>query len=442
MKFGGSSLANTGRFHSVAEIVRTQLHHRPVLVLSAIGDTTDLLLEAGEEAIKNGVVDIERIEKLHLGIIAEMKLNDAVSTEIKPLLEELKSLLTGISLIKELTARTRAYLVSFGERLSVRIAAAYFSSIGIKAQAADAWDMGFLSDSNFTYAELKDESWELIPNKFLSLGDNILQIVTGFIAKDENGNITTLGRGGSDLTATMLAAACGAREVQVWKDVDGILSADPRIVKNALPVKIITYEEAIALAYFSDQVLHPRAIQPCRKAKIPILVKNSYNPQASGTRIVMTADGKTNPIKAIAFRKNATLVDMVSYRMHGQYGFLAELFSYFARHCMSIDMVATSEVSVSILLDMNYDLSVIKEELSRIASVSISPGKAIVAIIGDIGRSSEILSHSLRICEHLGVQIQMISQGGSKVNLNFIMDVDKVEEVVEKLHRDFFEDSK
>ena len=438
MKFGGSSLANAGRFRIMAEIVKTQLDCKPILVLSAMGDTTDHLLEAGQNALKNAVVDIGKIEKLHLDTIAEMKLPYTVFRDIEPLLEELKSLLTGISLIKELTGRTRDYLVSFGERLSVRIAAAYFTSVGVNAMAVDAWDGGFISNSNFTYAELKEESWKLIPSKLLDKADNLLQIVTGFIAKDENGDITTLGRGGSDLTATMLAASCQAEELQVWKDVDGILSADPRIVENVLPVESITYEEAIALAYFSDQVLHPRAIQPCRKAGIPVRVKNSYNPEAPGTCIVMTENEKNNPIKAIAFRKNATLIDMVSYRMHGQYGFLAELFSYFGKHGISVDMVATSEVSVSIIVDMAYDLSLIKDELSKIANVSIHPKKAIVAIIGDIGRSSEILSQSLKICENLGVQIQMISQGASKVNLNFIMDVEKVEEVVKRLHKSFF----
>jgi aspartate kinase len=322
----------------------------------------------------------------------------------------------------------------------VRIAAAYFISQGIKAQAVDAWDGGFLSDSNFTSAELVPESWNLIPAKLLAPAEEgILQVVTGFIAKDENGNITTLGRGGSDLSATMIGASCGAEEVQVWKDVDGILSADPRIVKNARPVETVTYEAAAELAYFGAQVLHPRAMQPCMKTGTPVLVKNSYNTEAPGTRIVSSLGGKLSPLQAITSRKNITLVDIVSSRMLGQYGFLAEVFSCFAKYGISVDMVATSEVSVSLTLDAVHDLAALIKDLSRIASVESKTGKAIVTIIGDVRRSSEILARSFRTCELLGVPVQMVSQGASKVNISFIVDDHEATEVVKGLHGDFFE---
>jgi aspartate kinase len=262
--------------------------------------------------------------------------------------------------------------------------------------------------------------------------------VTGFIAKDAKGNITTLGRGGSDLTATMIAAACKAQEAQVWKDVDGILTADPRIVKNARPVESVTYEEAAELAYFGAQVLHPRAMQPCIKTGTPVLVKNSYNIAAPGTRITASLEKGKTPVRAITFRKNVTLVDIVSTRMLGQYGFLAEVFSTFARHRVSVDMVATSEVSVSLTLDAAYDLSVIKKELSRIASVEIKTGKAIVTIVGNVRRSSEILARTFRTCQIIGVTVQMVSQGASKVNISFIVDDAEAVEVVKALHIDFF----
>jgi aspartate kinase len=439
MKFGGSSVANADRIRHVAEIVRAQLDRRPALVLSAMGDTTDHLLEAAERALNEKTVSVEKIEELHLKTVNDLGLKNAAA-EIYPLLEELKNLLMGISLIRELTGRTKDYLVSFGERLSVRIAAAYFNSLGVKAKAVDAWDGGFLSDSNFTSAELVQESWNLIPAKLLAPAEEgILQVITGFIAKDEKGNITTLGRGGSDLSATMIAAACGADEVQVWKDVDGILTADPRIVKGARPVETVTYEAASELAYFGAQVLHPRAMQPCMKTGTPVLVKNSYNSQAPGTRIVSALSGKMNPIQAITSRKNITLVDIVSSRMLGQYGFLAEVFSCFARHGISVDMVATSEVSVSLTLDAVHDLTALKKDLARIANVEIKTGKAIVTIIGDVSRSSEILARSFSICKLLAVQVQMVSQGASKVNISFIVDDLEAVEVVKGLHGDFFD---
>jgi len=440
MKFGGSSVADASRVRHVTDIVKTQMPKHPVLVLSAMGDTTDHLLEAGNLALKEGKVDIKRIEKLHQETIKNLKL--PVQKEIVSLFDELTRLLSGIALIRELTPRTKDYLVSFGERLSVRVAAAFFKASGMNAMAFDAWEMGFISNSDYTRAELLKESWDLIPEKILpQIKGNVLPVVTGFLAKDEKGGITTLGRGGSDLSATMIAAACRAEEVQVWKDVDGILTADPRIVKEAKPVQFVTYEEASELAYFGAQVLHPRAMQPCMKTGTPVIVKNSYNIEAPGTRIesASAAAKKGPPVRAITSKHNVTLVDIVSTRMLGQYGFLAEVFSIFARYNISIDMVATSEVSVSLTLDTAFDLAEVKKELSKIAGVEIKTGKAIVSIIGNVKRSSEILARAFRICQLIGVTVQMISQGASKVNISFIVNETEAAEVVKSLHLDFFE---
>jgi aspartate kinase len=440
MKFGGSSVANGERIRRVEEIVRSQLDRKPVLVLSAMGDTTDRLLEAGDEALERGQVRTGEIAALHLGTAEELGLPPEAKEGIKPLLEELERLLMGIALIRELTLRTRDYLVSFGERLSVRIAAAYFSSRGMRARALDAWEGGMLSDSGYTGAELLEESWELVPQRIKPLtGEGILPVITGFIARDRNGNTTTLGRGGSDLSATFIAAACGAEEVQVWKDVDGILTADPRIVKKARPVGEVTYEAAAELAYFGAQVLHPRAMQPCIRTGTPVLVKNSYNPSAAGTRIVAALTGKPRPIQAITSRKNVTLVDIVSTRMLGQFGFLAEVFAAFAKYGISVDMVATSEVSVSVTLDADRDLSGLLGDLGRIAAVELKTRRAIITIIGNVSRSSEILARAFRTCELLGVTVQMVSQGASKVNISFIVEDTEAAGVLNALHGDFFE---
>jgi aspartate kinase len=442
MKFGGSSVADASRLRHAACIVQTQLSRKPAVVLSAMGDTTDHLLEAGDLALKKGIVEIKNVEKLHLTAIKNLKL--PIQNEIKLIINELTRLLSGIALIRELTLRTKDYLVSFGERLSVRIAAAFFASTGMNARAFDAFDLGFLSNSNYTQAELLKESWDLIPAKILPLiKGNIIPVVTGFIAKDEKGGITTLGRGGSDLSATMIAAACKAEEVQVWKDVDGILTADPRIVKNARPVQNVTYEEAAELAYFGAQVLHPRAMQPCMKTGTPVFVKNSYNIKAQGTRIGHTAvTSKKSPlVRAIAFRRNVTLVDIVSTRMLGQYGFLAEVFSTFARNSISVDMVATSEVSVSLTLDTSYDFAEVKKSLSKIAGVEVKTGKAIVSVVGDVKRSSEILARAFKVCQLTGVPVQMVSHGASKVNISFIVNDTEAEDTVKALHSDFFDES-
>ena len=240
MKFGGSSVANAERIKHVASIIKAYKEKRPVVVLSAMGDTTDHLLEAADLAV-TGKVDVAKVAKLHEDTAKELGIN--IDT-IEALLSELKTLLTGISMLKEISRRSRDYLVSFGERMSVRMMAAYLKSEGIPATFYDAWDIGFVSDSNYMSAELLDETWENIP-KFLTGykdgKDNEIPIVTGFIAKDKKDTITTLGRGGSDLTATMIGAAMKAEEVQTWKDVDGILTTDPRVVKEAKPVPEVTY---------------------------------------------------------------------------------------------------------------------------------------------------------------------------------------------------------
>jgi aspartate kinase len=445
MKFGGSSVADAERIRRVGEIVASRLSRKPVVVLSAMGDTTDHLLEAADLALAEKTasiktVSLKKIEDLHLKTIADLNLGEKTEGEVRLLLEELKSLLEGISLIRELTGRTKDYLVSFGERLSVRIAASYFRLINMKARALDAWEIGFVSDSNYTAAELDRESWNRVPRLLNPLlEEGILPVVTGFIAKDARGNITTLGRGGSDRSATIIAAAMAAEEVQVWKDVDGILTADPRLVSDAHPVEMVTYEEAAELAYFGAQVLHPRAMQPCLKTNIPVLVKNSYNPEAPGTRIVPALPEKPAfPVRAITSRGNVTLIDIVSTRMVGQPGFLGGVFSTFARHEVSVDVVATSEVSVSLTLDTANNLEALKEDLARIARVEIKTGKAIVTIVGDVSRSSEILRRAFGVCADLGIQVQMVSQGASKVNISFIVDDTQAALVVQGLHKNYF----
>jgi aspartate kinase len=342
-------------------------------------------------------------------------------------------------LIKELSPKTRDYLVSFGERLSVRLAARYFRSMGMKAKAIDAWDAGFISDSNFTFAELVPESWRYIPDALLPLIDEgILPVVTGFIAKDAAGAITTLGRGGSDLTATMIASACRAEEAQVWKEVDGILTADPRIIADARPVSAVTYEEAAELAFFGAQVLHPRAMYPCSKTGTPVLVKNSYNPEAHGSVIGSSLPAGAHHVRAITTRGNVTLIDIVSSRMVGQYGFLAEVFSCFAKYRISIDMLATSEVSVSLTVDSAQDIGAAINELGRISSVEVKTKKAIVTIVGLVSHSSEILESAFGVCAGLGIQAQMVSHGASKVNIGFIVDGSEAVAVVRGLHKKFF----
>lgn len=437
MKFGGSSVANAERIKHVASIIKAYQEKRPAVVLSAMGDTTDHLLAAADDAV-NGKVDVERVAKLHRDTINELGLDGTATEE---LLKELNQLLTGISMLKELTKRTRDYLVSFGERLSVRIMAAYLQKEGIPAHFYDAWDIGIVSDSSFMSAELLDEVWQNIPlhlNSYKNGSDKEIPIVTGFIAKDKKGNITTLGRGGSDLTATIIGSTMGAEEIQTWKDVDGILTTDPRVCSDAKPVPEVTYEEAQELAMFGAQVLHPRSMVPCRKTGTPVRVKNSYNIQSPGSIIVEKHTGKVPPVCAITTVKHITLIDIVSSRMLGAAGFLAHVFNNFLKWNVSIDVIATSEVSVSLTVNTKADLSGLISDLEQASEVSVHTGKSIVTIICDAAHSSAILASGFAALSDEGINVQMISQGASKVNISMIVDDDEAEKTVKILHKAFF----
>jgi aspartate kinase len=445
MKFGGSSVANAQRIRSIAEIIKSVLDRKPVVVLSAMGDTTDSLLNAAENSLKNGPVAVEKslelITDIHLSALKELGLAKSVPENISVLLAELGSLLAGISLISEFSPRTRDILLSFGERLSVRVAEMYFRSIGINAKAFDAWDIGLLCDLDESQPEITNESWQSVPAVLVPLLDEgVLPVVTGFISKNKLGRITTLGRGGSDLTATFIAAACRAEEAQVWKDVDGIMTCDPRLITDARPVAEVTYDEAAELAYFGAQVLHPRAMLPCIKTGTPVLVKNSYNPAAAGTRITAHINRSASPVCALTSRHGVVLVDIVSAHMLGQSGFLAEVFQAFARRKISVDMVATSEVSVSVTLDSTYDIESLSEELSRIAHVEAKVNKAIITIVCNIKESAAILERAFAVCTKLDIPVQMISQGASKVNISFVVNDTEEKDLICSLHKEFFEE--
>lgn len=439
MKFGGSSIADAERIKSVGGIVRSVLPRQPVIVASAMGKTTDLLLRAGENAL-HGRVEVEEIRKMHYDTVERLGLDKQT---VDGYLQELTNLLLGISLLKELSPRTRDYLVSFGERLSARIFAAYLDQCGIPARSYDAWDIGITSNSDFTNGEVLDESYGYVLGNLGHLLTRYTHtpIVTGFIAKDRDGNITTLGRGGSDLTASVLGAALAAEEIQVWKDVDGILTTDPKIVKTARPVECITFEEASELAYFGAKVLHPRSVIPAMQRNIPVRVKNSYNPSHPGTIIVKQMEDDNKLLRVITCKRNVTLIDIVSTRMLGQYGFMSKVFQIFNEEKISVDMVATSEISISLTLDgRNNDLGRLRQEIEKIATVDIRKGKSMITMIGDVKRSSVILEEVFDALKAKNINVQMISQGASKVNISFIVDDNEAETCVKDLHRIFFEE--
>ncbi|GLU06285.1 hypothetical protein SLE2022_233290 [Rubroshorea leprosula] len=454
MKFGGSSVASAERMREIADLIRSFPEERPVIVLSAMGKTTNKLLLAGEKAVSCGVsntADIEElcfIKELHLRTVDELGLDSSV---ISAHLEQLDQLLKGIAMMKELTLRTKDYLVSFGECMSTRLFAAYLNKVGVKARQYDAFDIGFITTDDFTNADILEATYPAVAKKLNSeyVNDPAIPIVTGFLGKGwKSCAITTLGRGGSDLTATAIGKALGLKEIQVWKDVDGVLTCDPTIYPRAEPVPYLTFDEAAELAYCGAQVLHPQSMRPAREGDIPVWVKNSYNPKAPGTLISRVRDMSKAVLTSIVLKRNVTMLDIVSTRMLGQYGFLAKVFSIFEDLGISVDVVATSEVSISLTLDpsklwsrelIQQELDHVVEELEKIAVVNLLQGRSIISLIGNVQRSSLILEKAFHVLRTNGVNVQMISQGASKVNISLIVNDSEAEQCIRDLHQSFFE---
>lgn len=392
----------------------------------------------------DGSVDIDAIRTLHTATINEFQMPAHTSDEVNALLRECEDMLNGVRLIQELSPKSLDQLVSYGERCSVRVMAARLNQLGVPAQAFDAWDMGIMTNSNFGDAQLLVEHEDAVRKAFARLDPNVVAVVTGFIGHDPNGKITTLGRGGSDLTATALGAAIQLDEIQVWKDVDGILSSDPRLVPNAIPVNHVTYEEASELAYFGAQVLHPIAMQPALKYNVPVRVKNSYNASAEGTVITATYEGfEKRLVTAITYKRDVKLMDIQCTAMLGAYGFLAKVFGDFEKRKIGVDVLASSEVSVSLTLDKKQDsdaINLLVSDLQPYADVTLKDKRSILTLITDVERSSEVLATVFRVFNSQGIKVEMMSQGASKVNISFILSDDQLEKAVLNLHKCFFED--
>lgn len=444
MKFGGSSLADYKRIEHVAQLIKDQRqggNRARAVVCSAMGKTTNNLLSAGDFALE-GRVNLDAIRTLHTTVLQQFDMPPHTMTEVNALLDECEDMLNGVRLIQELSPKSLDQLVSYGERCSVRIMAARLNQLGVPAQAFDAWEVGVATNSDFGDAALTADCSEAIVAAFQRIDPNVVAVVTGFIGHDPEGRITTLGRGGSDLTATALGAALDVDEIQVWKDVDGILTSDPRVVKSAVPVSDVSYEEASELAYFGAQVLHPIAMQPAMKKNVPVRVKNSYNPSAVGT--IITRTKQSDPlVTAITYKKNIKLMDIQSTQMLGAYGFLSKVFGEFEKHKLSVDVLASSEVSISLTLDKKQkemEVQGLMEDLKSCAKVKLFENKSILTLITDVTRTSEVLATVFQVFSMQNIKVEMMSQGASKVNISFILNGDDLEPAMKSLHKCFFED--
>ncbi|PIN86386.1 hypothetical protein COV19_05200 [Candidatus Woesearchaeota archaeon CG10_big_fil_rev_8_21_14_0_10_44_13] len=436
MKFGGTSVGSVAAVQNVHKIVKERLDKAPIVVVSALSGITDALIKSAKDA-EQGRIDDSAIRKKHNDLLKGLGLDDGlVDDELSELLEVLKTIAE-----EGLTKRSLDHVQSFGERMSSKIVAAYMTKKGMNARALNSYDVGLVTDSNFTEAEIDSCSYENLKKNPLLKEKGIVNVVTGYIAKDHKGDITTLGRGGSDFTAAIIGAALDAEEVQIWTDVDGILTSDPKIVKNAVTIDEISFEEAAELAYFGAKVVHPKTIIPATENNIPVLVLNTHNPSHKGTRIVKSArDAEHGIFKAISSKKNVTIIRIVSSRMLGVYGFLAVIFDIFRNHKIAVDMVSTSEISVSVSVGSKDDIGPLIEDLEKIGSIEVRKKRAIVCIVGKgmkniPGVSGKIFS----VCGDEKINVEMISQGASQVNMGFIVDEGDADRIVVALHRELIE---
>ncbi len=352
----------------------------------------------------------------------------------------LDEVLRGLAAIRELTPRISDLIVSYGERLSSRIVAAAFRERGVDAAHVDAREV-IVTDSEFQKAAPLDDIIEKrAQEKLLPLvGASKVPVMGGFIASNEAGLTTTLGRGGSDYTGALVGGALASETIEIWTDVDGIMTADPRVCPDALRVKVISFEEAAELAYFGAKVLHPATILPAVKKNIPVLVLNSRNPTNEGTRIISVAPHCKSPFKSIAVKRKLTIIDIVASRMLMSHGYLSKMFAIFDKHKCPIDMVSTSEVSISVTVDSNASLPQIDADLKALADVTYEGKKALVCMVGeDIRGQNGIAAQVFNAIRHINVR--MISQGASEINMSFMIEEDDADEAVRSLHAAFFKE--
>jgi aspartate kinase len=444
-KFGGTSVQDAEAMTRLAQIISARRGNQPVVVASAMGKTTNKLLEAAQTAVKGKRQEaldlLTKIKEKHLKEAQKLGMaatEDWVFETIQAYFKEMRDLVKGLAALGELTPRITDAVASYGERLSTVILTQVLENNGIPAQLMDAREC-IITDDNFTRAgilfDLTDAAIVERLRPVLKAGR--IPVFQGFIGRTRNGITTTIGRGGSDYSAAIVGAALDADDIQIWTDVDGIMTTDPRMVKEARRIKAISFDEAAELAYFGAKVLHPATLIPAVRKKIPIHVLNSYKPNQEGTLITDEAPPCENPVKAIAYKSGITVVNVASTRMLMAYGFLKRIFDTFEHFKVPVDVVATSEVSVSLTVDETSALWDIVTELKKIGEVKVEGAKAIVCCVGDNFRNIPgvpcIVFSALQ-----DIKIQMISQGASAINTTFVIDEDRLPDAIRGLHDAFF----
>jgi len=440
LKFGGTSVGTADAIAQVADIV-SHVGHATVVVSAFSGVTNGLvhllsLMRGGtpEEA----QAALKGLEMRHHEMVIALGCSETTARFVKETFAYLRSLIPALTALGEITPRAADTFLATGEILSSRIISDFFRISGVNATHLDARRV-VKTDASFGTAQ-PDMTLieEAARNEMLPLFAEYDIVVTGgYIGSTREGITTTLGRGGSDYSASLIAAAIGAEECQIWTDVDGIMTCDPRIIPAARTVPRLTYDEAAELAYFGAKVLHPLTIFPAVKRGIPVVIRNTFNPSHPGTT-VLAGTGERR-IKAVAFQRGITVLHIRSNRMLGAYGFLAAVFDIFREHRTPVDLVTTSEVSISVTIDDTRHLDAIISALAHLGDVSVEHDRAIVSLIGEGMR--ETAGIGARFFDTLRtINVTMVSVGASEVNLSVVIAERDLEEALRRIHRTFFEE--
>jgi len=460
MKFGGTSVADGERIAHVANLAKSYFDkgNEVAIITSALGGVTDALLDCASVASGNGTVlhihevmiDISKkhYEAAHIAIGNEVEKREIINKVLSYIdgrMDELEKALIGICYLGELTQRSIDYISSFGERLCAPILSGAIEAIGVQSRSFTGGEAGIVTDDVFGNAKPLDESYSNIADCIKPLMVDSIPVITGFIGENKSGIITTLGRGGSDFSAAIVGAAVGADEIWLWKEVHGILTTDPRIVPTARTIPVMSYIEAMELSYFGAKVLHPRTIEPAIKHGIPVRVKNTFEPEFSGTLIVKDAAPTKEVVKAVTLIRNAATINICGAGMIGTIGVAARTFSALADAGVNIVMISqgSSEANLSMVviesqvqlaihaLEAEFTNGVVGEISSDIdICVVAAVGAGMAGIPGVAGRVFNAIGKS-------GVNIIMISQGSSQHNISFVVSTTNAEDAVRALHTEF-----
>jgi aspartate kinase len=444
MKFGGTSLESAEALARVAGIIGTRRSESPFVVVSAMGKTTNELIAIGQAVAEAHADDaharLARLREYHLresapavGASNRIALEEILETHFRAL----SALIDRIAAARTVDPVNADDLASFGERLSSQIVTLVLKHAGMNAHHLDARQL-IVTDARHTRATLlAKETYSRIANAVQLLPPQSVPVMAGYVGATEHGITTTLGRGGSDFSAAIAGAALDASEIQIWTDVDGMLTCDPRLVPEALRIKMLSFSEAAELAYFGAKVLHPATLLPAMEKNIPVRVLNSRRPDGAGTRIVADRVPSTSVIKCVACKRGITVVDIRSTRMLMAHGFLKNIFEVFDRYETPVDMLATSEISVSLTIDDGRHLEAICDEVRPYADISAESGQAIVCVVGDNLRSTPRVA--ARVFGALNeIPVRMISQGASRLNVSFVVAESDATRAAQLLHEEFF----